>query len=151
VISIGSIKEIEGTSETTLTTSQYLLDSRVGFIKRIVDNNLSRWFIGLDENSRIEVEFTAGYANVPVTIQHVCYELIAERYNRKKSGNTLNFGKDVQRVSIPGTISIDFDYSLQSNERSQKYGMFIGNYANVLDPFRSERALVGKIKEVHIA
>jgi hypothetical protein len=69
--------------------------------------------------------------------------IIEERYNKKKSGISLNFGSDVQRVSIAGTISVDFDYSLQSNERVSAYGTILGNYINVLDQYRSERVLTG--------
>lgn len=93
----------------------------------------------------IEVKYKSGFAAnaIPALIQSVVYGLVEERYNKKKAGVDLNFGSDVQRISIPGTISIDYDYSLQSNERKSALGQILGNYLNVLDPFRSERAVVG--------
>lgn len=93
----------------------------------------------------IEVKYRAGYeaGQMPKPILEVLDALVNERYNKKKSGVDLNFGSDVQRVSIPGAISIDFDYSLANNERKSAYGTIIGNYANVLDDWRSERSVVG--------
>ena len=69
----------------------------------------------------VEVTYTAGYAVIPATIQSVVFDLVEARYNKKKSGVALNFGTDVQRVSIPGVISIDFDYTLTLNDRKNKY------------------------------
>lgn len=93
----------------------------------------------------LEVEFTAGYAyaNIPKGIQSVVKTLVEERFNKSQSGVSLNFGSDVQRISIPGTISVDFDYSLSSNERKSAFGSIIGSQANVLDFYRSERPLMG--------
>lgn len=91
----------------------------------------------------VTVEYTAGYASIPTPILAVLDALVSERYNKKKSGVELNFGSDVQRISIPGAISIDFDYSLANNDRKSSYGTIIGNYANVLDDWRSERAVIG--------
>jgi len=85
----------------------------------------------------------AGYATIPTIILTVLDSLVQERYNKKVAGVDLNFGSDVQRVSIPGTISIDFDYSLSNNERKSSYGSIIGSYANILDDWRSERSVVG--------
>lgn len=92
------------------------------------------------------VEYTAGYASCPTPILAVLDSLVSERYNKKKSGVDLNFGSDVQRISIPGAISIDFDYTLTNNERKSAYGTILGNYANVLDDWRSERAVLGSDK-----
>lgn len=89
------------------------------------------------------VEYTAGYAVIPMVIKSVVYNVVGERYNKKKSGVNLDFGSDVQRISIPGTISIDFDYSLQTNERKTFYGTILGNNVNLLDNYRSERVIVG--------
>jgi hypothetical protein len=94
----------------------------------------------------VVVEYMAGYASVPTPILEVLDSLVGQRYNKKKSGVDLNFGSDVQRVSIPGAISIDFDYTLANNERKSAYGTILGNYANVLDDWRSERAVVGSSK-----
>jgi hypothetical protein len=80
------------------------------------------------------------------------YELIEERYNKKVAGVALNFGSDVQRLSVPGVMSIDFDYTLQNNERDSKFGMFIKGYANVLDSFRSERSILAdSIKDGYVS
>ena len=71
---------------------------------------------------------------------------MGERYNKKSSGVDLNFGSDVQRVSIPGAISIDFDYSLSNNERKSAYGVILGSNSNILDDWRSERSVIGSGK-----
>ena len=97
-----------------------------------------------------EVTYTAGYATCPTPVLGVLDALVEERYNKKTSGVGLNFGSDVQRISIPGAISIDFDYSLSTNERKSAYGTILGNYANVLDDWRSERAVIGNDKLIYV-
>jgi len=99
----------------------------------------------------LEVEYTAGYSDIPSVIEDVVFNVVEQRYNKKASGVALSFGNDVQRVSIPGVMSVDFDYTLQANERQSKYGMILGNYGNVLDPWRSERALIGEIKDNYVS
>jgi hypothetical protein len=97
------------------------------------------------------VVYDAGFAqaDIPMLVKSVVFEVVGERYNKKKSGVALNFGNDVQRVSIPGTISIDFDYTLSNNEEKTPYGAIIGNYLNVLAPFKSDRAIMsGKLEYV---
>lgn len=98
------------------------------------------------------ITYTAGfpYASLPKPLTSVVKSLVEERYNKKKSGVALNFGSDVQRVSIPGSISIDFDYSLNSNERKSAFGTLIGNFGNTLDNYRSDRAIAdaGRISYV---
>lgn len=91
------------------------------------------------------VTFTAGYPDgeVPSPVLSVLDSLVEERYNKKVSGVSLNFGSDVQRISIPGAIAIDFDYTLNNNERKSAYGIILGNTVNVLDSYRSERAVLG--------
>jgi hypothetical protein len=91
----------------------------------------------------IEIIYSAGFVAIPYEIKSVVYSLVEEKYTRKISGVPLNFGTDVQRVSIPGTISVDFDYSLNTNERKNKYGTILGSYLNVLDAWRSERVVIG--------
>lgn len=105
---------------------------------------------GVFYGEEITVEYTAGYATIPSPILAVLDALVGERYNKKKSGVDLNFGSDVQRISIPGAISIDFDYTLVNNERKSAYGTIIGNYANVLDDWRSERAVIGAGKVEYV-
>lgn len=111
--------------------SAYRVHLPTGIIKLLPDAPVD-W----DE---LEVVYSAGFAAIPSPIQNAVYELVETRYNRKKAGVALNFGSDVQRVSIPGTISIDFDYSLQTNERSNSFGLILGSQANVLDYYRSDR------------
>jgi len=92
------------------------------------------------------VTYRAGYETCPIPVLAVLDALVSERYNKKTAGVDLDFGANVQRISIPGAISLDFDYTLTSNERSSAYGTIIGNYANVLDDWRSERAVLGTSK-----
>jgi hypothetical protein len=96
--------------------------------------------------NKVEVQYTAGYATIPALIQNVVYSLVQERYNKKVNGIDLNFGSDVQRISIPGTISIDFDYSLNNNERKSPFGHILGSHLNILDAFRADRAVVGSVR-----
>jgi len=72
--------------------------------------------------------------------------LVKERYNKHTSGIDLDFGSDIQSISIPGTISVAYDYSLQNNERKTAFGAILGNYVNTLDYFRSERPLIGSVR-----
>lgn len=88
------------------------------------------------------VVYSAGFAAIPEPLKSVVYSLVGERYNKKINGVDLNFGSDVQRISIPGTISVDFDYSLQNNQRDTKWGAILGNYINVIDAYRSDRAAI---------
>lgn len=97
----------------------------------------------LCSGSRIRVSYNAGYSSIPVTLKDVCYSLIAERYTKKKTGAALSFGSDVQQVSIPGVISISYDYTLSSNERSSSFGTLLGSYVNILDFYRSEKQAIG--------
>jgi hypothetical protein len=151
---ITSVKEIERSNavdtETVLTAEDYRAHYESGQFRRIRNGVVSTWFSYLSTNSRIEIAYDAGYATVPYELMSVTYSLVEERYNKRVNGVELNFGNDVQRVSIPGTISIDYDYSLQTNERKTKFGMLIGNYANVLDFYRSERSVVGTIKDNYV-
>ena len=92
------------------------------------------------------VKYTAGYETCPTPVLSVLDSIISERYNKKVSGVDLNFGSDVQRISIPGAISIDFDYTLKNNDRTSSYGVILGNNANILDDWRSERSVIGSGK-----
>ena len=121
-----------------LDPTNYRVNKPTGFLTRIGSS-----FFWAAETV---VTYTAGYATCPSPVLSVLDSLVGERYNKKKSGVDLNFGSDVQRVSIPGAISIDFDYSLANNDRKSAYGTIIGNYANVLDDWRSDRAVVGSGK-----
>lgn len=105
---------------------------------------------GVLYGQQITVNYQAGYETIPSPILAVLDALVSERYNKKKSGVDLNFGSDVQRISIPGAISIDFDYTLANNDRKSSYGTIIGNYANVLDDWRSERSVIGSGKVEYV-
>ena len=142
--SIAEITDVPDPLSTTLTVDvDYRYQKPLGKI-----TNVMCWF---RYGRRVLVTYTAGYATIPSPIKHVIYCLIEERYNKKLNNIGLNFGSDVQSISIPGTISIAFDYSLQSNERKYAYGMTLGNYVNILDTWRSERKVIGDIKEVYLA
>lgn len=99
----------------------------------------------------LEVTYTAGYDNIPAPVLGVIYGIVQERYNKKLNGIDVNFGSDVQRISIPGTISIDYDYSLSSNDRKTPLGNILGNHVNVLDAYRSERTLVGSVRPEYVS
>lgn len=139
IISITSVKE--GIPPTEAIT-EYRVNKDVG---KLI--NTTGWFA----NGDIEVVYSAGYATIPYVIQNVVFNLVAERYNKKVGGIDLSFGSNVQRVSIPGTIAIDFDYTLSTNERISKFGIFLGDYLNALDPYRTERVLVGDIRNHYVA
>lgn len=96
------------------------------------------------------VRYVAGYSACPTPVLSVLDSLVQERYNKKTSGVDLNFGSDVQRISIPGAISIDFDYTLNNNERKSAFGVLLGSNMNVLDPYRSERAVLGEGKLTYV-
>lgn len=98
----------------------------------------------------IEVSYTAGFVVIPSVIQNAVYSLVQERYNRHIAGVDLNFGSNVQSVSIPGTISIAYDYSLDENSRGTAFGAILGKYVNTLDYFRSERSVVGDLRLAYL-
>ena len=120
-----------------------LADLRIHSPTAIIKRNSGLFTAG---DSVLVVEYSAGYTEIPSVIQGVVKSIVEERYNKKISGVNLNFGSDIQRISIPGSISIDFDYTLANNERKSAYGTIIGNQANVLDDWRSERSVIGSGK-----
>lgn len=98
-----------------------------------------------------EITYNAGYATIPPIVKNAVMSLIQERYNKKVAGIELNMGSDIQRISIPGTISIDYDYSLQNNEEKSELGVLLGNYRNTLTPYMSERAVMGAGKVIYVS
>lgn len=149
-ISITSVKEKLDTDETVVTT--YTNHQPTGKIYKTDDSNgRENWFQEYGNTSQVEIVYDAGYATTPLPIQDVVYAIVEQRYNKKISGIAISFGDDVQRISIPGVMSIDFDYTLQANERKSAYGMILGNYSNVLDQYRSERAIIGTIRENYVS
>lgn len=101
----------------------------------------------INTGDELVIEYTAGTTEVPRPIRQAIYSIVEEKYNKKKSGVSINFGSDVQSISIPGTVSISYDYSLQGNERKNAFGTILGNYVNILDMYRTERRIVGKLEE----
>jgi len=139
---VSEVAEIEdSTSEITiLAANEYRVNSSVAWVSR---KNYQDFF---QSGNIVQVTYTAGYTTIPFTIQNAVYSLVKERYNKNINGIDLNFGSDVQSISIPGTISVAYDYSLQNNERKTAFGAILGNYVNTLDYFRSERAVIGEVE-----
>lgn len=96
------------------------------------------------------VTYTAGVTTCPTPVLSVLDSLVQERYNKKTNGVDLNFGSDVQRISIPGAISIDFDFTLNNNDRKSAFGVILGSNLNILDNYRSDRAVVGNGKLLYV-
>ncbi len=96
------------------------------------------------------VTYTAGSDTIPTPVLAVLDAVVQERYTKQTSGVNLNFGSDVQRISIPGAISIDFDYTLTNNDRTTPFGVILGNNLNMLDNYRSERAILGSGKLIYL-
>jgi hypothetical protein len=119
----------------TLDPTSYRLHKGTGTVTRTDCS----YFYGADVTV---VSYTAGFATVPSPVLGVLDSIVEERYNKETSGVGLNFGSDVQRISIPGSISIDFDYTLTNNDRKSPFGTILGNNMNILDFYRSERAVL---------
>jgi hypothetical protein len=144
VVQINSILEKNVISDPGVALNDFRLNKPTGIVFTI---DGARFF---GNGDIVEVEYDAGYDSIPATIQSVVYALVSERYNKKVSGINLDFGSDVQRISIPGTISVDFDYSLQNNDRKTPFGTILGSHVNVLDHYRSDRRLVGSVRLAYV-
>lgn len=144
LISVQSITPVDFNGNELDAITNFRKDIEVGSIIREWPNY---WFL---EGEKIKVSFSAGYAKIPAPVRSVFFSLIQEKYNRKVQGLDLNFGTDIQRVSIPGALSIDFDYTLDSNQRVNAFGNIIGNYLNILDPYRSERVITGRMGRIYV-
>ncbi len=145
VVSVSSILE----NDTALTDS-YRIEKEIGLFIREKRLWLQSSFVSWSVVPKLTIAYSAGYAAIPYAIQYVVTSWVQEKYNRKSAGIDLNFGSDVQKVSIPGALSIDFDYTLTNNDRSNAFGNIIGNYVNVLDPYRSERRIIGKLGRTYV-
>jgi hypothetical protein len=144
VFPINTIASVKQFADESDTIGEVITDYRVHKETGIIKRNLgSRFFY---EKDILQVEYNAGYAPIPVLVSSVVYSIVQERFNKKINGIDLNFGSDIQRISIPGTIGIDFDYSLQNNERKTHFGSILGNHVNILDSFRSEKAVIGNLR-----
>lgn len=138
VTEIDSIEE----DDVVLDSSSYRLNTPRGKIYRTEGSFFC--------STETVITYTAGYASCPTPVLSVLDSLVQERYNKKTSGIDLNFGSDVQRISIPGAISIDFDYTLSNNERKNTYGSILGSHMNILDDYRSDRSVLPSSKPVYI-
>lgn len=138
IVSVTSIEE----DGVAVDAADYRIHKASGTIIRT-----SGYFHGAEETV---VTYTAGLDSCPTPVLSVLDSLVLERYNKKVNGIDLNFGSDVQRISIPGAISIDFDYTLSNNERKNTYGSILGSNMNILDDYRSDRAVVGNGKLVYV-
>lgn len=144
----GQVDSITKNDGTTIDLDEIVNLNSIAMLRRLGEDGKFTKFFFYDCES-VEVVYESGYDTIPAPIRSVVYSLVSESYSKKKVGIDVNFGNDVQRLSIPGVISIDFDYTLQSNERKNKYGMILGNYLNVLDSYRSERSVgLGQLKYV---
>jgi len=142
----------EKAPNATDEVQEYRINKRTGGLVVVDDyGKKKRLFTNYVIGAYLEIVYDAGYATVPMEIQESIKALIQQRYNRRQSGVDLNFGNNVQRISIPGVMGIDFDYTLNSNERQNKYGMLLGDYLNVFDNYRSERTVIGDLTEVYLA
>lgn len=138
LISIASIIE----DGVTLDSSQYRIHKPTS---RIISPHHGFFYA-----QETVITFNAGYDTTPKPVLSVLDSIVNERYTKKKSGVDLNFGNDVQRISIPGSISIDFDYTLTTDDRTDPFGIILGNNLNILDFYRSERSIVGDSKMRYI-
>jgi len=143
------VTSVTSVTDVTNTLVYDAADYKVVPLKWLLRRRGDKWFT--DSSEEIEVIYTAGYVTIPTPITSVVFDLVEERYNKKTSNMNMSFGKDVQRVSIPGAIAIDYDYSLTANERVNKYGMILGNHLNVLDPYRSERSIIGSAGDIYVS
>ena len=150
VISITSVTEKQPNSVDVVQTS-FRINKRTGRLEMQDDcGSKARLFQDYFIGASLEIVYEAGYATVPLEIQEAVFGLIQVRYNRFTSGVPLDFGNNVQRIGIPGVMNLDFDYTLNSNERKNKYGMILQDYLNIFDNYRSERTMVGENSNIYL-
>lgn len=97
----------------------------------------------------VKVSFSSGFSTVPVIIQSVVKDIVQERYNKKRSGIDLNFGSNVQSINIPGTVTVQYDFSLDANQRKSPFGNILGDNLNLLDYYRSHTAVAGTVERIN--
>lgn len=128
--------------------TDYRLISNTGVLRKS-----NGWFsgsYGSSEEDKITIQYVAGFDELPNPLKQSYFNLMNQAYQKRSSGIGIDFGSNVQRLSIPGTISVDFDYSLETNNRNRGLGQIIGNEANVLDLYRSERTMIGTVRNGHV-
>lgn len=138
IITLTEVVVKNGSSTETFTANDYIIHKPTATIRNKPYSDarsLPNFF------QEMVFKYRTGYATIPADIQDVALALVTERYNKYKNGIDINFGSDVQSVSIPGVISISYDYSLEDNDSQQSYGAIIGKYRNVLNYYRSDRAI----------
>lgn len=91
----------------------------------------------------LTVKFKGGYlyADIPTIVKQTVKNIVKQDYDKKINGLDIDVGKDIQRISMVGVISFDFDYSKSMSERDEAFGEIIGSNANLLDVFRTERTI----------
>ncbi len=149
IVSIASaIEKAKDEDDITLNT---LVNKRTGKFNVLdEDEYFTRLFVNTGRNGYMDITYDAGYATVPLEVQESVKMLVQARYNKKNSGVDFNFGSNVQRINVAGVMGIDFDYTLSTNERNNKYGMILGDYQNVFDNYRSERTLIGETEVTYM-
>jgi len=155
IVSITHVKEKQQQSngsfvETVIPATEYRLNKPLGRLIKTEVGSPTEWFQEYGHPSLVEVSYSAGFATVPLPVQEVCYALVGERYNKKQAGVDLNFGSNVQRISIPGVFSLDYDFSLQTNEVKNTFGAILGDQKNILDFYLSDRRIVGDIRPIYV-
>lgn len=146
VISVTSLTEFQDENDTVgVARTDFRVNKPHGLLT-VNEDAVSFFSSGMcgffDTGRLLRVVYVGGFATIPYPVQEVVYSVVSTRYNKRKSGVALDFGSDVQRVSIPGVISVDFDYSLTTNDRVSPFGAILGSNMNMLDHFRSERAIM---------
>jgi hypothetical protein len=137
--------------DDTLTSDEYRVKGDTGKIARVEDDSKKYWF--RNGAKKVIVQYTAGYTDLtaPKPLKEVIFGVVGQNYQKQVAGLPLDFGQGVQRISVAGVMSIDFDYTLNSNEQKTGMGMIIGTYQNVLDYYKSERVVSGEIHENYVA
>lgn len=131
-------------NDESIDITTFRFHKPTGFIQKNKGYNF------FQDGNIMEVTYTAGYATVPTPVAQVVYNIVQERYNKKLNGISLDFGSDVQSISIPGTISVAFDYSLSNNDRKTTFGVILGSNVNILDPYRTDRVVVGSVRLAYV-
>lgn len=142
IITVASVISKENDADAGDPVTDYRIHKPTA---KVIKNRYSGW-LRTGCSNILEVTYRAGFEVIPAPVLEVVYSVVQERYNKKKSGIDLNFGSDVQSIAIPGVINIQYDFSLQNNQRDSAFGSILGSNANVLDYFRSERAVIGDIR-----